>query len=85
MISTGSKTTDEAVARFLEAAKRHDSGDLPLVADALNHYSGHMEQYQRFLQEEMYLDILGRKWVRDNPGKARAELAKVEAEDANKA
>ena len=49
------------------------------VDDALDHRGGNLAQHQQMHADGQMLDALARKWVRDNPGKARAELAKVEA------
>ena len=79
MKTTGSEKVDAAIARLREAAAKHDSGDLPLLVDGFDHLFNTLAEIRKYTTEQFYIDLLGRKWVRDNPGKARAELAKVDA------
>ena len=89
MITSGSEEVDVSVRSFKATTRTARKAGAAFfyisattathVEDALDHYSGTLAQLRQNQTDPLHVDALGRQWVRDNPGKARAELAKVEA------
>ena len=89
MITSGSEEIDVAVRSFKATTRTAAKAGSQFFYISLetakhvirwgNHWERHAAQYSDGLTDQHFRDALARQWVRDNPGKARAELAKVEA------